>query len=224
VQNRSLRALLVDVGPTRRSQIADALTQAGWSLHAEPVAGTRERSEALARRCWDVLIYAGEGERPTPARKAIALARTADPQLAFVAAVPSVRRGDVAASCTASGPPRSSPRIPRSCPPCSTGCWRLRARTRATPTGCCSSSRRTYALRRPCWVADVAADDNLPRRSHAVRAGLQSAVAFPIGLADGCAGVLEFFSEAIEEPDAQVAAMFATVGGQLAHYLERHRL
>jgi diguanylate cyclase (GGDEF)-like protein/PAS domain S-box-containing protein len=83
---------------------------------------------------------------------------------------------------------------------------------------------RTYALRRPCWVADVAADDNLPRRSHAVRAGLLSAVAFPVELADGCAGVLEFFSETIEEPDAQVAAMFATVGGQLAHYLERHRL
>jgi diguanylate cyclase (GGDEF)-like protein/PAS domain S-box-containing protein len=36
--------------------------------------------------------------------------------------------------------------------------------------------------------------------------------------------VIEFFSGAIEEPDAQVAAMFATVGGQLAQYFERHRL
>ena len=36
--------------------------------------------------------------------------------------------------------------------------------------------------------------------------------------------MIEFFSEGIEEPDAQVAAMFATVGGQLAQYLERHRL
>ena len=67
------------------------------------------------------------------------------------------------------------------------------------------------------------------RRQHgapgqALRAGLTTAVAFPIALADDCAGVLEFFSAAIQEPDAQVAAMFATVGGQLAQYLERRRL
>ena len=49
-------------------------------------------------------------------------------------------------------------------------------------------------------------------------------MAFPIALADDCAGVIEFFSDAIAEPDAQVAAMFATVGGQLAQYLERRRL
>ena len=36
--------------------------------------------------------------------------------------------------------------------------------------------------------------------------------------------MLEFYSDAIEEPDALVAAMFATVGGQLAQYLERRRL
>ena len=83
---------------------------------------------------------------------------------------------------------------------------------------------RAYAFRRPAWVADVASDGNMPRHDHALRAGLTSAVAFPIALADDCAGVIEFFSEGIEEPDAQVAAMFATVGGQVAQYLERHRL
>ena len=64
----------------------------------------------------------------------------------------------------------------------------------------------------------------MPRSGHAVRAGLTTAVAFPIALADDCAGVIEFFSAAIEEPDSQVAAMFATVAGQLAQYLERRRL
>ena len=64
----------------------------------------------------------------------------------------------------------------------------------------------------------------MARHGHALRAGLTSAVAFPIALADDCAGVIEFFSDGIEEPDAQVAAMFATVGGQLAQYLERRRL
>ena len=83
---------------------------------------------------------------------------------------------------------------------------------------------RAYAFRRPAWIADVAADGNMARHGHALRAGLTSAVAFPIALADDCAGVIEFFSEDIEEPDAQIAAMFATVGGQLAQYLERRRL
>ena len=64
----------------------------------------------------------------------------------------------------------------------------------------------------------------MARRGHALRAGLTTAVAFPIALADDCAGVIEFFSGDIQEPDAQIAAMFATVGGQLAQYLERRRL
>ena len=64
----------------------------------------------------------------------------------------------------------------------------------------------------------------MPRHTHALRAGLTAAVAFPIALADDCAGVIEFFADEIHEPDAQVAAMFATVGGQLAQYLERRRL
>ena len=83
---------------------------------------------------------------------------------------------------------------------------------------------RAYAFRRPTWVADVAADGNMARQAQALRAGLTAAAAFPIALADDCAGVLEFFSPTIQQPDARVVAMFATVGGQLAQYLERRRL
>ncbi len=83
---------------------------------------------------------------------------------------------------------------------------------------------RVWAFRRPAWISDVGTDGPMPRHSHAVRAGLNAAVGFPIALGDECAGVLEFFSARIPEPDAQVAAMFATVGGQLAQYLERVRL
>ena len=49
-----------------------------------------------------------------------------------------------------------------------------------------------------------------------------TAAAFPIAIADHCAGVIEFFSHGISEPNPEVSAMFATVGGQLAQYLERH--
>jgi diguanylate cyclase (GGDEF)-like protein/PAS domain S-box-containing protein len=88
----------------------------------------------------------------------------------------------------------------------------------------CGLPGRAFAFRRPTWIADVAGDGALPRRAHAVRAGLTTAVAFPIALAGDCTGVFEFFSSDIREPDAKLAAVFATVGGQLAQYLDRWRL
>jgi EAL domain-containing protein (putative c-di-GMP-specific phosphodiesterase class I)/PAS domain-containing protein len=78
---------------------------------------------------------------------------------------------------------------------------------------------RVWAFRRPAWVADLAASE--PRAATARRAGLMTATAFPIAIADQCAGVIEFFSHGITEPNPEVSAMFATVGGQLAQYLER---
>jgi EAL domain-containing protein (putative c-di-GMP-specific phosphodiesterase class I)/PAS domain-containing protein len=80
---------------------------------------------------------------------------------------------------------------------------------------------RVWAFRRPAWVADVGTDGNEPRAALAVRAGLMTAVAFPIALADRCAGVIEFFSRGTQQPNAEISAMFATVGAQLAQYLER---
>jgi EAL domain-containing protein (putative c-di-GMP-specific phosphodiesterase class I) len=78
---------------------------------------------------------------------------------------------------------------------------------------------RVWAFRRPAWVADLASNE--PRSATARRAGLMTATAFPIAIADQCAGVIEFFSHGITEPNPEVSAMFATVGGQLAQYLER---
>ena len=306
VASRSLRALLVDVGAARGDEIAASLTAAGWSLHAESVRGTDALSAALARRGWDVVIYGGEGEDRVPARKAMALVRMADPQLTFVAAVASVRPGDLSAFVQGFGPEAIFAPDPARLPevlepvlaaaeearPDADGAHRLLLAQQAItdhvaaglapdelcalvletlgrtlgwtygavwrPDGNSSMLRctalwhdpagsphvaafaelsrrvkiapgrglpgRAYAFRRPAWIADVAADGNMARHGHALRAGLTSAVAFPIALADDCAGVIEFFGEEIEEPDAQIAAMFATVGGQLAQYLERRRL
>jgi diguanylate cyclase (GGDEF)-like protein/PAS domain S-box-containing protein len=83
---------------------------------------------------------------------------------------------------------------------------------------------RVWAFRRPAWVPDVAADGTLAGAGEARHAGLRAAVAFPIALGDDCTGVIEFLAPRIAEPDAEVSAMFATVGGQLAQYLERRRL
>jgi PAS domain-containing protein len=83
---------------------------------------------------------------------------------------------------------------------------------------------RVWAFRRTAWVADVGRESHMPRANHALRAGLVTAVAFPVALADECLGVIEFYSSDTREPNAEVAAMFASVGGQLAQYLARRRV
>jgi len=82
---------------------------------------------------------------------------------------------------------------------------------------------RVWAFRRTAWVADVARERNMPRGHEALRAGLVTAVAFPLAAGDQCLGVIEFYSSDSREPNAEVAAMFASVGSQLAQYLTRRR-
>jgi PAS domain-containing protein len=81
---------------------------------------------------------------------------------------------------------------------------------------------RVWAFRRPAWVPDVSRDTRVPRAAAALRAGLSTAVAFPLAVGDDCLGVIEFFTGGVHEHNGEVSAMFATVGGQLAQYLARH--
>ena len=302
----TLKALFADVGVVRRARIVEALKEAGWSVHAEAADGAEALIAALARRGWDVVIYAGEGAAPVPARKAIALVRTADPQLPFAVSMASVRPGDLSAFVQGFGPEAIVAPDPAHLPellapvleaahdarpdadaahrmllaqqeitghiaagpppdelcarvlgtlgealsrPCG-AVWRPRGeapslRAAATwydpaagPEVAAFAARakrmaiapgrglagRAYAFRRPSWVADVRTDGSTPRHAYAATAGLLSAVAFPLALGDECAGVIEFHSGALREPGAGEMALFATVGGQLAQYLERRRL
>ena len=66
--------------------------------------------------------------------------------------------------------------------------------------------------------------DRRAARARRVRAGLVTAAAFPIALGDECVGVIELYASDAREPNAEVSAMFATVGGQLASYLARRRV
>jgi EAL domain-containing protein (putative c-di-GMP-specific phosphodiesterase class I) len=84
-----------------------------------------------------------------------------------------------------------------------------------------SLAGRVWAFRRPSWVTVAQADPSDPRAATARRAGLMTAAAFPIAIADRCAGVIEFYSAGAHEPNPEISAMFATVGSQLAQYLER---
>ena len=71
---------------------------------------------------------------------------------------------------------------------------------------------RVWAARQSAWIPDVVHDSNFPRASLADRAGLHSALGFPI-LRDGeVLGVMEFFSREIRQPDDELLATLTTVG------------
>src|ERR671927_159322 len=93
--HRSLRALLVDVPSTQARLLERALAEAGWSMRSESADGAEALSNALRRRDWDAVLYAGDGPGAVPARKALALVRLADPHLPFVAVSPFMRAGDL---------------------------------------------------------------------------------------------------------------------------------
>ncbi len=74
------------------------------------------------------------------------------------------------------------------------------------------------------WIPDVLQDRNFPRASIAAQAGLHAAVGFPILQGKQVVGVLEFFSEAVQEPDQELLHMMAEIGVQLGASIERQQL
>jgi PAS domain S-box-containing protein len=82
---------------------------------------------------------------------------------------------------------------------------------------------RVWATAQPAWIADVARDQNFPRRPVAVSAGLHAAFAFPIVMGGSFLGVMEFFSHQIVEPDAEVLQLVAALGSQIGQFIERKR-
>ncbi len=82
---------------------------------------------------------------------------------------------------------------------------------------------RVWTSGRPAWIPDVLQDLNFPRAPVASREGLHAAFGFPILLAGGVHGVLEFFSREIREPDENLLRGLSTVGGQIGLFIERRR-
>lgn len=80
---------------------------------------------------------------------------------------------------------------------------------------------RVWASARPAWIMDVTRDDNFPRAPIASREGLHGAFAFPILMGFEVRGVMEFFSERLQEPDPDLLAMVAGIGGQIGQFVER---
>src|SRR6185503_163311 len=82
---------------------------------------------------------------------------------------------------------------------------------------------RVWAFRRPSWISDLSRDARTVRSTGAMRAGLMTAVAFPLAVGDDCEGVIEFLTRGVNEANGEISSMFATGGSQLAQYLDRRR-
>ena len=80
---------------------------------------------------------------------------------------------------------------------------------------------RVWATGTPAWIPDVLSDPNFPRAPMAARDGLRSALGFPLVVGSTMRGVIEFFSQQIQEPDAALLELFAAVGRQMGVFMSR---
>jgi diguanylate cyclase (GGDEF)-like protein/PAS domain S-box-containing protein len=78
-----------------------------------------------------------------------------------------------------------------------------------------------WATGAPAWLSDVVWDPRMASKQGASRAGLQSAVALPLGVGSSFEGVIELFSEDRREPDAELLMWLTVIASQVAQYLAR---
>jgi len=85
---------------------------------------------------------------------------------------------------------------------------------------------RLLAERRAIFVEEVELmqSENYPRRHAAERAGLKGGCGFPILLRAEIFGVVEFWMEETQKPDAGLLEVFGALGTQIGQFIERQRL
>lgn len=82
---------------------------------------------------------------------------------------------------------------------------------------------RVWDSRKPCWIIDVAADDNFPRAKLLPDIGLKGACGFPVIADDDVVAVLEFFSPESRVPDPDLLHVLEVLGRQLGFVVRRER-
>jgi PAS domain S-box-containing protein len=80
---------------------------------------------------------------------------------------------------------------------------------------------RVWASGHPEWIPDVLGDRNFHRAPTAARAGLHGALGFPIAVGRDVLGVLEVFSDEIEQPDEELLQMLTAIGSQVGLFMKR---
>lgn len=82
---------------------------------------------------------------------------------------------------------------------------------------------RTWEQGSPVWVSDIGKDQGFKQAGRASKAGLVSALAFPLQSETHQFGVTVFFARRAQEPDDNLMSTMLGVGSQIGQYLERRR-
>jgi PAS domain S-box-containing protein len=82
---------------------------------------------------------------------------------------------------------------------------------------------RVWASGEPAWVADLDAEENLPRAPSALEAGLRTGFCFPIHLAGDVLGAIEFLASERREPDRDLLATMTSLGARIGQAVIRMR-
>jgi signal transduction histidine kinase len=80
-----------------------------------------------------------------------------------------------------------------------------------------------WQKKKPAWIDNLGKEKNFPRAGLAEKAGLQSALAFPIQANGRICGVAEFFTTMAEQPDQSLLEVVAILGSQMGQFIERKR-
>ena len=86
---------------------------------------------------------------------------------------------------------------------------------------------RVWASGKPAWIADILQDDDFPLAQFAAKAGLRSALAFPIMFSSEVPGVsevaevVEFLKTRVEEPEGDLLILIDALGKQIGQFMER---
>jgi len=84
--------------------------------------------------------------------------------------------------------------------------------------------RRVCVTGQPVWVQDVTIDPTFRRGKVAAKAGLHTAMAFPIVVNGAVVGVMEFYSRDIRRQDKALLASALFIGSQIGQNFERKQI
>lgn len=82
-------------------------------------------------------------------------------------------------------------------------------------------TRRVWDSGNPLWITDIWTDRNLKRGAAARKAGLHSAIAFPVMIGEEFFGVMEFFAQEVREPDSGMLDFARQLGSQIGQFIAR---
>ena len=82
---------------------------------------------------------------------------------------------------------------------------------------------RVWKERRAVWASDLAQEAGFMRRGPVAKAGLQSALAFPIQSAEEFFGVIEFFTLRVLQQDPMLLNMMIAIGSEIGQFIQRRR-